>query len=144
MIYPCADRYKSIPCANTKLPLSPRETRHSGVSLRFKGARRVSDQSSLRALQTQPSLATLYFHSCSYPGLNVFLFGSMRGCHCARKVIAVVTPSGQEKYHCSCGFGRERETGVGCLSGHERWLSKEKGGKEEVLLTPHDVAACEA
>ena len=36
--------------------------------------------------------SALFLYSCSYPGLRLFRFGSIRGCHCARKVIAVVTP----------------------------------------------------
>ncbi len=56
----------------------------------------------------------------------------------------MVAPRVREKIDCSYGFGRGGETGKDVFRGTSGGPSKEKGEEEEVLLTPHDVAACEA
>jgi hypothetical protein len=50
----------------------------------------------------------------AYPGLNFAIRGSIKGCHCAKKVIAVITRQPADKRNDGC------------------------------KRTPHDITACEA
>lgn len=73
----------------------------------------------------------------SNPGLSVVRFGSIRGCHCARKVIAVALL--ERSGNVSRGFVNSKvEDRVS--ERLQRRLSERKG---KGLLTPHRVAADE-